>query len=97
MEKPRTQQQNRALHKYFDLLAEELNGAGFNVQLVLKEKVEIDWTPALVKEVLWRSAQRPRVRPSQSSFVRKVWSACGISEHRTWIRRHRAIEERLSD
>jgi hypothetical protein len=58
MEKPRTEQQNRALHKYFDLLAQELNGAGFNVQLVLKEKVDIDWTPSLVKEVLWRSAQR---------------------------------------
>jgi hypothetical protein len=46
------------LHLYFTHLADALNEAGYNVQLVLKEKVEIDWTPELVKEVLWRTTQK---------------------------------------
>lgn len=58
MKAQRTGRQNRAMHLYFRLLANELNAGGYNVQLVLKEKMDIDWTPALVKEVLWRPAQK---------------------------------------
>ena len=54
----RTGQQNKALHKYFELLADALNEAGFTVQLVLKEKVELDWNERSVKELLWRTAQQ---------------------------------------
>ena len=53
----RTSTQNNALHLYFQHVAQELNLAGHNVQLVLKEKVDIDWTPELVKDILWRTAQ----------------------------------------
>jgi len=55
---PRTGQQNRALHLYYQMLAKELNDAGYTVQLVLKEKIDIDWSPRLIKEILWREAQR---------------------------------------
>lgn len=53
----RTTQQNRALHLYFTHLAEELNAAGYSVYKTLKHDVEIDWTPSLVKELLWRPVQ----------------------------------------
>lgn len=51
----RTSLQNRSLHLYFRLLAEELNEAGYEMQKVLK--VDIPWTEKTVKEVLWRPLQ----------------------------------------
>lgn len=53
----RTLQQNKALHKYFDLLADELNQAGFDMKRTLKPSVDIPWTPENVKEYLWRPLQ----------------------------------------
>jgi hypothetical protein len=50
-------QQNRALHLYFKNLALELNLAGLTIQEVVKHKMEMDWTPESVKELLWRPAQ----------------------------------------
>lgn len=56
-EKLRTQRQNNALHKYFELVAEALNNAGYGVQTVLKKTMEISWSKSLVKDLLWRHAQ----------------------------------------
>jgi hypothetical protein len=53
----RTTQQNRALHKYFSMLADALNDAGFSVRKTLKHDIDIDWTPQLIKELLWRPVQ----------------------------------------
>ena len=53
----RTPDQNRAMHKYFSLLAEALNEGGLTVQHVLSKKIELDWTPLMVKEVLWKDVQ----------------------------------------
>lgn len=53
----RTTDQNRALHKYFTLLATALNDAGLTVQHVLKPKIELNWTPMMIKELLWRDIQ----------------------------------------
>lgn len=53
----RTSDQNKALHKYFSLLAESLNDSGLTVQHVLQKKIELNWTPAMVKEMLWRDVQ----------------------------------------
>jgi len=55
--KKRTQRQNRALHVYFQLLADELNGAGLDMREVLKPGVDISWTMETVKEYLWRPIQ----------------------------------------
>lgn len=53
----RTLQQNKALHKYFDLLAQELNQSGFDMKRTLKEQVDIPWSGATVKEYLWKPIQ----------------------------------------
>jgi hypothetical protein len=50
----RTIQQNRALHKYFELLAKELNFAGLDMKTVLKPEVNIPWSTQTVKDFLWR-------------------------------------------
>ena len=54
---PRTNQQNKALHKFFSLLANTLNEAGLDQRKVLKPSIAIPWTPESIKEQLWRPIQ----------------------------------------
>lgn len=53
----RTPQQNRALHKYFEMLAEALNDAGLDMRATLKFGTEIPWTAENIKNHLWRPVQ----------------------------------------
>ena len=53
----RTLTQNNAIHKYFELLANDLNDAGLSMQKVLKPNVDIDWTPEMIKTYLWKPIQ----------------------------------------
>jgi hypothetical protein len=57
MDKQRTQQQNRALHLFYTMLAEELNNAGLDQRKVLKPSIDIPWTLESVKNQLWRPIQ----------------------------------------
>ena len=54
----RTIQQNKSLHKYYGLLAEELNGAGYDMRKTLEHKASIPWNPATVKEFMWKPIQK---------------------------------------
>lgn len=54
----RTSQQNRALHLYFQILADELNKAGLDMRIVLKPEIDIPWSRQTVKEFLWRPVQK---------------------------------------
>ena len=56
-EKQRTTQQNKALHLWFQLLAEELNNAGLDMRKVLKPSIDISWNSTNIKEYLWRPVQ----------------------------------------
>ena len=60
-EKKRTIQQNKALHLYFEMVAEALNEAGLDMKKVLKPEIDIDWTKSSIKEYLWRPVQELRV------------------------------------
>jgi len=53
----RTSPQNRACHKYFDLMANELKKSGvtFSEYVRMRPKLEMHWTPHRVKE-LWKEA-----------------------------------------
>lgn len=53
----RTNQQSRALHKFFSLLSDALNQAGLEMQIVLKPGTQLWWTPDSVKNYLWRPLQ----------------------------------------
>lgn len=57
----RTSRQNRALHKLFSLLAQELNDAGLDQRKVLKESVDIPWTEGAVKEQLFRPIMKAQL------------------------------------
>lgn len=53
----RTLTQNAALHKFCQMLADQLNEAGLDQLKVLKPGAEIPWTMGAVKENLWRPLQ----------------------------------------
>ena len=57
-EKQRTAQQNKAMHLYFQFVAESLNNAGLDMRAVLKPEIEIPWNKTTVKEFMWRPIQK---------------------------------------
>lgn len=77
----RTYHQNRALHLWFEMVAQELNAAGYTVQLVLKEKVDIDWDKDKVKELLWRTAQQAITGKKSTTELWKTEDIDKIYEH----------------
>ena len=51
--------QNAAIHLWLRQIAEKLNESGLSIQQVLKNTtMDIEWTEAAVKEILWRTAQK---------------------------------------
>lgn len=73
-EDKRTIQQNKALHLFFTQIAKALNEQGLTVNLVLdrmREGVEFWWTPALVKEILWREIQKHLYRKESTTELQK--------------------------
>ena len=54
----RTPQQNKAIYKYFTLLADDLNARGLDMKKVLKESVTIEWNKDMVKKYLWSPIQK---------------------------------------
>jgi len=52
-EKQRTLQQNKALHKYFEILSTDLNTLGLDARVILKPTYNIWWNPDMVKRDLF--------------------------------------------
>lgn len=52
----RTISQNSAMHKYFQMVADTLNGAGLDIKKTLV--VDVNWSSHTVKEILWKGVQR---------------------------------------
>ena len=59
--------QNRALHLLFTMLAEELNGAGYDMRKTLKAGIDIPWSGDTVKEYLWRPIQQVQLRKKSTT------------------------------
>ena len=66
-EKPRTQQQNKALHVYFQLVAEKLNEAGLDMRVVLEPEIDIPWTSETIKNYLWRPIQKIQLQKDSTT------------------------------
>ena len=77
----RTEQQNRALHLYFEQVAEALNDGGYTVQFVLKEKVEVDWDKDMVKDLLWRTAQQAILKKVSTTELAKQEDIDKVYDH----------------
>lgn len=60
MNKTRSSQQNRALHLFFKMIAENLNNEGitFIYRGLKGQELETQYTEHLVKEMIWRPIQK---------------------------------------
>lgn len=91
MEETRTIQQNKALHKYFQQIADSLNESGYDVKTVLnkmREGVEIAWTKEMVKEILWREIQK---------IMYSKQSTTELSKHQEIERIHEVLQRFLGE
>tara|TARA_R110001632_G_scaffold221221_1_gene351586 strand:- start:1001 stop:1462 length:462 start_codon:yes stop_codon:yes gene_type:complete len=70
--KQRSLKQNSALHVWCQLMADELNAAGYGMEKVLEHKASIDWTMTGVKEHLWKPVQEAMTGKDSTSKAHKV-------------------------
>jgi len=56
--KRRTKRQNSAIHVYFQLIADAFQEAGIDARLAFGKRLDVPVTPIMVKDVLWRYAQK---------------------------------------
>lgn len=78
----RTNQQNRALHKFFQLLADEFNSAGYSIQHVLKYfTVDLDWNTESVKEIVWKPLQQALLKKKSTTQLDKQIDINTVYDH----------------
>ena len=68
----RTSQQNKALHKYCELLAEALNEAGYDMKKTLKPEIDIPWNKDTVKEYIWKPVQKALIGKESTTEMTKL-------------------------
>ena len=56
--KQRTLTQNASMHLYFQHTADSLNDAGHDFRVLVDDKIDVPWTPELVKSYLWVPVQK---------------------------------------
>jgi len=54
----RTDKQLRSIWLYCGLVAEALNEAGFNIQLILQQDLEVSFTKELIMDLYWKTIQK---------------------------------------
>jgi len=79
--KKRTEQQNKALHLFFEHLAIELNLAGLPIKKVLEKSVDIDWSAESCKEILWKPIQKAVLNKSSTTELDKIAEIDLVWEH----------------
>lgn len=79
--KQRTKKQNNSIHRYCELLADALNDGGFSVQLVLAQKMDIDWNKDLVKTLLWHPAQYAILKKKSTTELSKLEDIDKVYDH----------------
>jgi hypothetical protein len=84
MENQRTPKQNKSLHLWFRLLANELNQAGLDMKKVLKPNVDIPWNEKTIKEYIWKPIQQAIILEESTTKMNtgdmtKIWEV--INKH----------------
>lgn len=68
----RTEKQNKAMHLYFTKVSEALNDAGYTVQATIpKYKMEIAWTPQMIKELMFRTAMKSMLKIESTTQLKR--------------------------
>jgi len=66
----RTQTQNRALHLWFCLKADQCRDAGITAQMALRETIELEMTPDMMK-VIWKEVQKALFNKKSTTELNK--------------------------
>lgn len=78
----RTLSQNSALHVYFQLIADELNGAGLPIKATLEHyDVDLDWSSESVKSLVWRPIQKALLGKRSTTELKKQQDIDRVYEH----------------
>lgn len=67
----RTEQQNKSLHLYFQMLADSLNESGLDLRVVLKPNISVPWSKDLIKEHLWAPIQKAVLKSESTTELDK--------------------------
>lgn len=65
----RTIMQNRALHKYYSMVAAALTDAGLDIKEVIK--ADVSWTMVSVKEIMWKKLQQVLLGKASTTKLKK--------------------------
>lgn len=80
LEQTRTDQQNKALHVWFQAVADECNKHGVDAKLVMSKVMRMDMTPAFIKE-MWKTLQRALYGKTSTTQLRKNGEIDKIRDH----------------
>lgn len=78
--KPRTPEQNKALHLWLKQKAEQCRNAGVSPRMAFEKTVELEMTPEIMKEI-WRTVQKALYKKSSTTELSKHMEISEISEH----------------
>src|SRR3990167_6506945 len=77
----RTEQQNRALHLWLKLKAEQCRDGGITPRMTFEKSIDLDMTPEMMKEI-WRSVQRAMYKKESTTELLKTEGEIdNIAEH----------------
>jgi hypothetical protein len=76
----RTEAQNKAIHLWYKLKADQCRDAGVTVQMAMQETMELDMTPEMMKEI-WRMVQIKMYKKRSTTQLSKHTEIDDIAEH----------------
>lgn len=88
-ERKRTSQQNRALWLWYRWLSEELNERGLDMRVVIRDDVDIPWSPESVHQYIWKPVQKAMLGKESTTEANRT----EYSDVRDVIARH--LQERF--
>ena len=78
----RTDAQNNALHKYFEMVSTALTEKGLTFDYNMGKKVvKLEWTPTLVKEAMWKPIMKALTSKTSTTQMDKVEDINKIYDH----------------
>ena len=82
----RTSRQFRSIWLYCSLLATDLNDAGLDIKLILKEDLEVNWNKNLIMDLYWKTIQKTLFGTDSTKDLKKSQ----VSEIYEELNRHMA-------
>lgn len=76
----RTDQQNKALHKWYELKADQCRQAGVSPRMAFEKTIELEMTPEIMKEI-WRSVQKALYGKKSTTELKKSGEIDELVDH----------------